>query len=264
MRVLVTDENRASRILLENIFKLKNFEVLDAKDSGEVLDLYKENQDTDVISASSTLPKGIDTVVNSFNGDDFDPIDDLIREHRLMERTVNTCQKIASKIHGDVDNKILAYPMTPALTIEKRLHRRKESHYMVNFLEKAISLEGEKPDDKLFYRASLKSVEEEHKKIDKVFKQLQYEILSQAKGKSNFKSFKNTIDDFAEILREHIYRQERFLFPLSRKFLDIELKKKLRVEFNKEENKIGKDKLKKLDDILSRVEVVLGIEILDQ
>lgn len=314
MKILVADENRASRILLANIFKLKNYEVMDAKDSGEVVDLYKENQDTDVILASSTLPKGIDTVVNSlhgdkghpyliimvenrnngtnidhlkimsddivfkplvseiiesklelareeikngFNGEDFDPIEELIREHRLMERTVNTYQKIASKINGDVDKIILAWMNDAALTIERRLHHRKERHFMVNFLEKAISLEGENPDDKLFNRASLKSVEEEHEIIDKIFKKLQYEILRQVKGQSNCGSLKQAINDYAEILKDHINREERFLLPASRKYIDQEMKKRLRVEFNKEEKRIGKDTLNKFEHLLSRVEEVL-------
>ncbi len=317
MKIIVGDEKRAPRILLENIFKLKDYETLDARSEKEVVELYQKNPDTSMIFASSTLSNSfedfagklkdndtgihpmlfltvengdvesiqefrskVDDIVikpfdhgivesklelaveelkNGFNGEDFDPIEELMKEHRLLERMINSYQIIASKMHKEVDKNILEWMKDTAFTMERRLHHKKEEHYMVEFLEKAIAEEGEEPEDKLFNRASLKSVEEEHEKIDKTFKRFQEEINSHFSGGSNLDSLKSAIDDYSEIVKEHIRREERFLFPMSRRYIDEDAKRNLRVEFNKEEKMVGKDKLNKLQDRLTRVEKILGI-----
>ncbi len=318
MKIIVGDENRAPRILLENIFRLKDYEILDAEDDEKVIELYKENPDASMVFASSTLPKNFDEfanrlkdentgaspylfltleddtdvnmieslkheandilfkpfipeiveskvelakeeIKNGFNGEDFDPIEDLMHEHRLLERTIITYQVIASKMHDGVNKNILSWMKETALTVERKLHHRKEEHYMVAFLQNAIALKGEDPKDKLFNRASLKSIAEEHERIDNIFKRLQLEIELKLKGKSNVQSLKAAVSDYASVLKEHIQREERFLFPMSRKYIDDDVKRKLRVEFNKEEKRVGKEKLKKLEYRLLRIENILGV-----
>ena len=189
----------------------------------------------------------------------FDPIDELVREHCFIQRVVNTFQVIASKMHEDVPENILEWINDTSLTMERQVHHKKEMHYLVGFLEKAICEHGEDPDDKLFARASLKSVEEEHKEIEKLFKKLQAEIASNLEGVSNVESIKKAIDDYAVLLRKHLRREERFLFPMSRRYIDEDLKKEMHVAFASVEKKAGMDKLKKMENRLDRVEKVLGI-----
>ncbi len=208
----------------------------------------------------SRVERAIEEMENGISDDGFDPISDLEKEHRFIERVMNTFQIIASKMHGKVQKNILEWINDTSLTMERHVHHKKEMHYLVAFLEKAICEHGEDPEDKLFSRAALKSVEEEHKKIEDIFKKLQSEITANMEGASNEGSLKKAIDDYAVLMRKHLRREERFLFPMSRRYIDPEIKKQMKVDFHRVEKEAGRDKLETLQDKLSRVEDVLGIE----
>lgn len=317
--MILADAKRAPRVLLDNIFRLNNYETMQAEDEDEVIQLYRKNLDTHMILASSTISDSFDRFAkrikensngsrpiiismidedidddllhrlkensdgviykpikqeilestielykeemkNGFNGDDFDPISELKEEHRLLERFIESFQLLVEKMHGKTHDKILKWMKETVDTVERKMHHKKEMHYMVYFLEKAIAEQGEEPDDKLFNRASLKSVQEEHEKINDVFGRLRDEIDANIAGESDVASLKVAVDDYGHLMKEHIKREERFLYPNSSRYLDDEIKRKLRVEFLKEEKKVGKNKLKKLENQLSRVEMILGRE----
>ncbi len=320
MKIIVADEKRPSRVLLDNILELKDHEVMHAKDGKEAIKLYDDDPDTDMIFASWNLPKisggqlaraikekgsdskpyiffttergrertlmdalkaGADDIIfkpfieevvlsrieraieemeDVRTKGDFDPIDELLDEHCFIQRVVNIFQIISSKMHDKVPKNILEWINDTSLTMERQVHHKKEMHYLVGFLEKAISEHGEAPSNKLFSRAALKSVEEEHEELEKKFKNLQNEIANNIEGASNLEDLKIAIDDYAVLLRKHVRREERFLFPMSRKYIDEELKKQMRAEFLAVEKKAGIEKLEKMKNRLSRVEDVLDIK----
>ncbi len=320
MKIIIADEKRPSRVLLDNILELEDHEVIQAKDGTEAIKLYDNNPDTDMIFVSWDLPtidsgelartikeKGSDskpyifftteretekTLMDALEAGaddiifkpfmeevvlsrvergveemkdvrikgDFDPIEDLLDEHCFIQRVVNTVQIVSSKMHDTVPKNILEWINDTSLIMERQVHHKKEMHFLVGFLEKAIREHGEAPSNKLFSRAALKSVEEEHKELESKFKVMQKEITTHLEGISNVEDIRIAIDDYAVLLRKHIRREERFLFPMSRRYIDEELKKQMRGDFLAVEEKAGIEKLEKMKSRLSRVEDVLDIK----
>ncbi len=272
MKALIAEPNRASRTLLEKILKNMDHEVVAVEDAdvldvdadmyflteelgaldiaqevdGYIFMVSPDKEETirelDMIPA---LKAGVDDflikpleresverrvreaerVLNGLEGQ-FDAVDQLEQEHELLKRTVNIFQVISSRFKGEMSQKILDWMGSTALRVDLENHHRKEINFLLTFLQKAIQEQGESPSSRLFSRSSLKTVEEEHDSLEDMVEELQ--DMTDEDPENVIRK----IDRYSSLLREHLEREERFLFPLARKYLGEEEMKDLQADFD--------------------------------
>jgi hemerythrin-like domain-containing protein len=130
--------------------------------------------------------------------------------------------------------------------LDTKVHHKKEDYYMMVFLERALKEHGESPDSRIFSRAALKTIEEEHEELQILLSDINIKTqryLERQKGADM--TLKKTISEYAQLLKNHMAREDRLLFPLSRKYLTEEDMGRLLSEFEKVEKDIGIEKLDK-------------------
>ncbi|MBS3782520.1 MAG: hemerythrin domain-containing protein [Candidatus Thermoplasmatota archaeon] len=190
-----------------------------------------------------------------------EPLEDLREEHELLRRWANVLEVIHYRIGEEVPEKILDWIGSASHTLDQKVHHKKEKHYLISFLENAMKEQGEVPDSKLFSRSSLKQVEEEHDKLEEMVKRIQKSVDEGYKEeKINAGEMREMLIEYKELLRSHLDREERFLFPLSAKYMDEDTSKELMNKFEKVEEEAGKDKIEKFKKQMSRVEEKLYLK----
>jgi len=316
MKIIIAEDNRASRMLLEHILKLEGHEVFTAENGREALKLFKIHM-PDLVCLDWMMPKmdGIETckeirelekdsetksyilmitaksgkedMLNALEAgvDDFitkpyeskeiisrlniakrmkrgaslDATDVLIDEHIALTRMANVLKEISRRIgYTPFPTKILDWCMSTPFILDSEVHHKKEDHYILAFLERAIMEHSESPKSKLFSRASLKKIDEEHKELHRLLKEMQLNIkLYKDGGEGAEIILKDEIDAYTELLKNHMNREEKFLFPISQKYLTDADVENLLSEFEKIEKGVGIEKVdKRLEQILNAEKVM--------
>jgi CheY-like chemotaxis protein len=319
MLILVAEDNRASRLMLEKILKLDGHEILSAEDGKKALKLYKENK-VDMVFADWMMPKmdgielcreitkfdaetgrkGYVIMVTAKTGkkdmltaleagaDDFiskpyeravletrmmmgkritkkksiDAVTVLSEEHEMLTRMGKVLQAISDRLGKTiVPEKIIKWCGSTTILLDSRVHHKKEDYFVIKFLERAIEEQGESPKSKVFSRSSLKTIEKEHETLLEILSDLQKNATlysrNEAKGEA---ALKETIESYLDLLEKHMDREERLLFPLSRKYLNDEDMAKLLTEFDKVEKDVGIENLDKRLEEIKRAEEILHIK----
>lgn len=183
-----------------------------------------------------------------------EPLDDLKGEHDMLRRMANIFELAHYRIMDEVPQKVADWVGSVAKTLNQEVHHTKEKEYLISFIENAMKEQGESPDSKLFSRASLKQVEEEHKKLEEMTEEIHQTVKDYRDGKVEAGRIRDILREYKELIRDHIDREERFLFPLSKKYMDEETSKELMHRFNEIEEKVGKQKIEKFERQISNVE----------
>lgn len=320
LKVLIGEEDRASRTILEKTMEVMDNKVKAVEDPDELMEVLDRKKDVDIVflgmklkrKSGLELAKGIhekkidnrpyiilvasedqdiDLVKALENGsDDFllkplneekiksrvkkaktsieikrrgleiRPLDDLKEEHELLRRMVNIFEVLQYRIKGKISEKIIDWIGSASSTLDQEVHHKKETHYLISFIENAMEEQGEAERSKLFSRASLKQVEEEHEKLEKMTKEIQKKVKGYKEGKVDNEEIRNILRDYKELMRDHLRREERFLFPLSSKYIDEGTEEELMIKFDNIEEKAGYDKLDKFERQISKGEKTLYIK----
>ncbi|MFW6196141.1 MAG: response regulator [Thermoplasmatota archaeon] len=319
MKVLIGEEDRASRTILEKTMNVMNHKVKAVEDPDELMDVLDKKKDVDIVFlgmklkgksgldlTKDILEKKIDnrpyTILVASEDQDIDligalengsddfllkplneekiksrmkkaktsieverrglkvkPLDDLKKEHELLRRMINILEVAQFRIKEEVPEKVLNWIGSASLTLDQEVHHKKETYYLISFIENATEEQGEAERSKLFSRASLKQVEEEHDKLERMVKEIQKKVKGYKEGKVSTGEIRNMLRDYKELMRDHLRREERFLFPLSSKYIDEDTAEELMVRFDKIEEKAGYDKLEKFEQQISKGEETLYI-----
>lgn len=180
--------------------------------------------------------------------------DVLTEEHKALTRMANVLSEISRRItKGSFPVNVLDWCTSTAFLLDSEVHHKKEDHYILAFLERAILEHGESPKSKLFSRASLKKIDEEHKELQRLLKEMQLNIMLYKDGKPGAELIlKDEIDAYTQLLKTHMSREDKFLFPISQKYLTDEDVENLLSEFEKIEKDVGIEKIdKRLKQIIS-------------
>lgn len=319
LKVLIGEEDRASRTILEKTMNVMNHKVKAVEDPDELMDVLDKKKDVDIVFlgmklkgksgldlTKDILEKKIDnrpyTILVASEDQDIDligalengsddfllkplneekiksrmkkaktsieverrglkvkPLDDLKKEHELLRRMINILEVAQFRIKEEVPEKVLNWIGSASLTLDQEVHHKKETYYLISFIENATEEQGEAERSKLFSRASLKQVEEEHDKLERMVKEIQKKVKGYKEGKVSTGEIRNMLRDYKELMRDHLRREERFLFPLSSKYIDEDTAEELMVRFDKIEEKAGYDKLEKFEQQISKGEETLYI-----
>ncbi len=181
-------------------------------------------------------------------------------EHKVLLRMANIFETIAEKIgHVPVPPKIMAWCKSTAFLLDTKVHHAKEDMFILMFLERAIAVHGESPNSRVFSRSSLKTVEEEHVRLLSLLEEMQKNIDSYAMNEPGSDIIlKKTISDYVALTRRHIQREEKFLFPLAKKYLNDNDMGTLLGQFSQIEEDVGLEKLDKRTHQLVKIEETLA------
>jgi CheY-like chemotaxis protein len=319
MKMLVAEDNKVSRMLLEGILKMQGHDVVAVEDGKAALDAFKK-ADFDMLFVDWMMPrmdglklskkireledktskrsyiimitakterddmlKALEAGVDDFISKPFkkeilesrinigaqlyrdlsiNAVDILMEEHNTILRMTAVLEGIARLIEtGKVPQGILDWCGSMAFMLDSEMHHRKEDAFITLFIEKVILLQGESPKAKLFSRSSLAQIDEEHKELIRLVKNMIEDIHAYSKREVwAGVALKTTLESYTKLLREHMFREDKLLFPLSRKYLDLNDMGKLIGEFRKIEESIGLETLAAGKKQLERAEKVLNIK----
>ena len=320
MKVLIGEENRATRTMLENAMDILDHEVKNCETEEKVREALEAQDGYDLLFLSWTLPeegglefmktirenygkkpyailmapkkkRGVNLVKALEAGaDDFlvkplskelirsrtrkarmsldieekgltmEPLEDLKEEHELLRRLANILEVVHYRIKEEVPEKVLDWIGSASLTLDQEAHHQKEKHYLVSFIENAMREQGEEPESKLFSRSSLKQVEEEHGRLEDMVKKIQQSVEDYREEEMTAGEVRDMLIEYKELLRSHLAREEKYLFPLSAKYMDEDTSKELKHKFDKIEEKAGKENIEKFKKQISKGEETLYLK----
>jgi len=317
MDIIIADENRTSRTILENQMDVLGHEVEMIEDENELIDALKK-ESFDILFLSWTLPgkSGLDLTQRIRKGiegkkpyiilmspaeeedldliealkagaDDFllkplnkdvirsrmkkawitlsieergltiKPLDTLKNEHGLLRRMADIVEVVHFSIKKDVPIDLLDWIVSASKTLEQDVHHKKEKFYLIKFIENAMEEQGEAPSSRLFSRTSIKQIEEEHEELEKMVNRLHHYVNGYKKGEIAPKKIRDLLKQYKELLRSHLEREEKYLFPLTEKYMDKETSMELMQRFDSIDYEVGKDKLDKIErEMLERKEML--------
>lgn len=175
------------------------------------------------------------------------PLNTLKNEHELLRRMADIVEVVHFNIKKDVPERTLDWIASVSQTLEQNVHHKKEKSYLVRFLENAMEEQGEAPNSRLFSRTSIKTIEEEHEKLEKMVKRLRNYVKMYKKGEITPKKIRDLLEEYKELLRSHLEREEKYLFPLTAKYMDKETSKELMQRFDNIDEGVGKENLEKIE-----------------
>ncbi|MEF8874117.1 MAG: hemerythrin domain-containing protein [Candidatus Thermoplasmatota archaeon] len=175
------------------------------------------------------------------------PLDTLKNEHELLRRMADIVEVVHFNLKKDVPERTLDWIASASQTLERDIHHKKEKSYLVSFLENAMEEQGEAPNSRLFSRTSIKKIEEEHDELEKMVKRLRNYVKMYKKGEITPKKIRDLLEEYKELLRSHLEREEKYLFPLTAKYMDKETSKELMQRFDNIDEDVGKEKLEKIE-----------------
>lgn len=189
-----------------------------------------------------------------------EPLDELKEDHELLRRLANILEVVHYRIKEEVPEKVLDWIGSASLTLDQEVHHKKEKHYLISFIENAMEEQGEDPDSRLFSRASLKQVEEEHDQLEDMISDIQQSVEDYKEENIGAREIRDMVREYKELLRNHLNREENFLFPLSAKYMDDDTSKELMHKFDKVEEKAGKEKIAKFKKQIAKGEETLYLK----
>jgi CheY-like chemotaxis protein len=319
MRMLIAEDNRASRVLLEKLLMLEGHEVASAANGEEALASFEERK-PDMVFVDWMMPKmdGLQLTkrIRELDGspskrvyiimvtaksekedmltaleagvDDFivkpydrsvlisrikigerlrmrkttDTMHILAEEHETLLRMAKVLESI-SKLLGrmEVPSKILEWCGSTAMVLDMKTHHQKENYYIMLFLDKALKAHGENPKTKIFSKASLKQVENEHHEMESLLKELNAGFLALSAGnKSGIEGLKDLISRYVGIQRKHLTMEENVFFPFTYKYLDEDDQGELLHKFDEIDRSVGIENLELRKKQIARAEEILKIK----
>ena len=142
-----------------------------------------------------------------------DPIAILMEEHRIIERAIRLLQKVAVSIDSGakVDTKILAELVDFIRNFADRCHHGKEEKILFQrFSEYGIPVEGGPIGVMLF----------EHDEGRKLVRAMAEALSKIEEGNwSQSRIFSANAKDYAQLLTQHIYKEDNILYPMGGRLL---------------------------------------------
>ncbi|MFO8109762.1 MAG: response regulator [Thermoplasmata archaeon] len=185
------------------------------------------------------------------------PLDTLKNEHKLLRRMADIVEVVHFSIKKDAPIDLLNWIVSSSETLEQDVHHKKETFYLISFIENAMKEQGESPSSRLFSRSSIKKIEEEHDELEKMVNRLHHYVNGYKQGEITPKKIRDLLKEYNELLRNHLEREEKYLFPLSAKYMDKKTSMELMQRFDSIDNEVGKEKLDKIDrQMLQRKEML--------
>lgn len=183
----------------------------------------------------------------------------LEEEHKVILRMADVLQTVAELMNvASVSPKILNWFKSTAILLDMEVHHRKEDQFILMFLERAISTHGESPHSRIFSRTSLKTIEEEHEELTVLLGSMQAQLDSYSNGEPGSKEIlQDTIFRYLDLIRNHVAREEQFLFPLTKKYLDISDFGTLVGRFSEIEDEVGTETLDRRTEQLVKMEIAI-------
>jgi len=178
----------------------------------------------------------------------------------VLLRMAGILESIGEKVGKvPVSPKVLEWCKSTALLLDTKVHHAKEDKFILMFLERAIAVHGESPNSRVFSRSSLKTIDEEHTKLLHLLEKMQVDIDSYTKNQpASAASLWKTIFEYVDLTRNHIQREEKYLFPLIQKYFNDHDMGILLGQFSQIEQDIGLERLDKRLQQLIRIEETLG------
>ncbi len=189
-----------------------------------------------------------------------EPMEELEEEHELLRRLCNILEVVHYRIKEEVPEKVIDWIESATMKLEQEVHHEKEKYFLISFIENAMEEQGEDPDSRLFSRASLKQVEEEHEELEKMSKEIKEIISDYKEEKVKAGVIREMLKDYKDLLRAHLDREEKFLFPLARRYMDEETSTELMHKFDSVNEKVGRDKIQKFKRQISKGEETLYLK----
>lgn len=190
-----------------------------------------------------------------------DAIGLLTEEHQAILRAVRVLEYISDKmLEKEIPKTLLEWATSTSFLLDSEVHHKKEEHLIISFLEQGSKAKSQNLDPSIFSRSSLKTVEVEHVDLVSLKKDIQVNIgrYSQMATEERMEELRNSILDYSHLLRDHMLREERFLFPTFRPLLSEDENARLLREFQDVETSVG---IAKIDD---RTKLLLAAEELVQ
>jgi len=182
-----------------------------------------------------------------------DPIALLMEEHRVIERGIRLLQKVAERIDAgrDVEASVLAELVDFVRNFADRCHHGKEEKILFQtFAEKGIPVEGGPIGVMLIEH-------EEGRRMARVMAEAASSIKDGDLSKS--KVFSENAKSYAQLLTQHIYKEDNILYPMGRRLLSEEEKEELIRRFEVVERKeIGEGVHEKYINLIKDLERRLG------
>jgi len=182
-----------------------------------------------------------------------DPIAILMEEHRVIERAIRLLQKVVERIDAgrDVEASVLADLVDFIRNFADRCHHAKEEKILFQtFAEKGIPVEGGPIGVMLFEH-------EEGRRAARAMAEAASKIKDGDLSKS--KDFSENAKNYAQLLTQHIYKEDNILYPMGRRLLSEEEKEELIRRFEVVERKeIGEGVHEKYINLLKDLERRLG------
>jgi len=186
-----------------------------------------------------------------------DAISVLTEEHRAILRAVRVLEYITGKMPvKEIPKRLLDWAISTSFLLDSDVHHKKEEHLIISFLEKGSRVHSEHLDTRLFSRSSLKTVEAEHSDLATLKKDIQVNIsrYNQMPSEERMGDMRESLRNYSALLKDHMLREERFLFPTARPLLDEDENARLLKAFQDVEVEIG---IAKIDD---RIRMLLAAE----
>jgi CheY-like chemotaxis protein len=186
-----------------------------------------------------------------------DAIGVLTEEHQAILRMVKLLEYISGKVgKKDVPKKLLEWATSTSFMLDAKVHHAKEEHFMISFLEGALKEHSEQPDSTILSRSSLKTIEKEHVDLIEMQKEIQVNISRYSQGATGARAadLRDSIMNYVLLLKDHMIREERYLFPAARPLIDKDENIRLLREFQKVEIDVG---VPKIDE---RLRIILAAE----
>ncbi len=142
-----------------------------------------------------------------------DPIAILMEEHRVIERAIRLLQKVVERIDAgrDVEASVLADLVDFIRNFADRCHHAKEEKILFQtFAEKGIPVEGGPIGVMLFEH-------EEGRRAARAMAEAASKIKDGDLSKS--KDFSENAKNYAQLLTQHIYKEDNILYPMGGRLL---------------------------------------------
>ncbi|MBU4070824.1 MAG: hemerythrin domain-containing protein, partial [Candidatus Thermoplasmatota archaeon] len=186
----------------------------------------------------------------------------LMEEHIALARMSRVFETLAEKIgKNPLSNALLEWVSSTAIMLDTKVHHKKEDIFMMIFLERVLKEHGESPNSRIFSRTSLKTIEDEHEELKIILADIQNKVkwyLEKKKGADL--TLKKAINDYVHLLQIHMEREDKYLFPLSYKYLTEDDMGRMLAEFENVELKVGIKKLDKRLEQIIKAEAILNIK----
>jgi hemerythrin-like domain-containing protein len=171
------------------------------------------------------------------------PSQDLIHEHKAILIALAVIEQMVQRVqnNGEIDSKDIDEIIEFLKVFADKCHHGKEEDFLFPALEEAGVKNQNGPIGVML---------EQHRQGREFIKQMKQSIENRV---INNQAFINAASSYVNLLRNHIEKEDTFLFPMSDTKLSAPIQKKLLHDFeNLEKNVIGEGKHEELHKLLEK------------